>query len=363
MGDAHLDDAQHCKKRAEGEAKLDEIQHRFEALGQQQQVRNQELKYNGDDWYAVFRFAREQAQHGHVLAHRHGHARANPRHGADGRYQPEADQRADDTSAKRAEHMLAGYRRDVKLAGQFLHRRRGQKDRVEPNIENDHDCSTRQQCARQIAGGLAHLLDDIGGRIPAGIGIHHKHKADGERRAGDNSKVGGARRKRRRLRIADCETGDDEDCDEDQLEYGPGIMERAAKPYAAQMHQRGEPGYAEPEHQRRRLRRDGFEIAAKCHGGERNGRCKADRRRQPTGHKPERRMIDPAQKVVLPARSRQHGGQFGVAECPTDRHDSADDPQQEEREAGLYVGDLKSEAGKDADAHHVGDDDSRCRDT
>src|SRR5262249_34899077 len=90
---------------------------------------------------------------------------------------------------------------------------------------------------------------------------------------------------------------------------------------------------------RRRLRRDGFEIAAKCHGGERNGRCKADRRRQPTGHKPERRMIDPAQKVVLPARSRQHGGQFGVAECPTDRHDSADDPQQEEREAGPYVGD------------------------
>ena len=74
-------------------------------------------------------------------------------------------------------------------------------------------------------------------------------------------------------------------------------------------------------------------------------------------------MIDPAQKVVLAARSRQHGGQFGVAERPANRRDSADDPQQEEREAGLDVGDLKSEAGKDADAHHVGDHDRRCRDT
>ena len=54
---------------------------------------------------------------------------------------------------------------------------------------------------------------------------------------------------------------------------------------------------------------------------------------------------------------------IGVAECAADSHDTADNPQREHRKAGLDVGDLKTEAGKDADADHVGDDKRRRRET
>jgi hypothetical protein len=67
-------------------------------------------------------------------------------------------------------------------------------------------------------------------------------------------------------------------------------------------------------------------------------------------------MVDPAQEVVLPARARKHRGQFRVAE-PHRSPRPADDPQQQ-GEAGLYVDDLESQAGKNADADHVGNDDT-----
>ena len=109
-----------------------------------------------------------------------------------------------------------------------------------------------EQRARQIAGGVAHFADDIGRRVPAGIGVHHEHEADGERRAGDVAEVGGARRKRNRLPIAEAKAGDDEHDDENELESGPGIMVGAAETHAAQMHECRKPGDAQPEQQWRR---------------------------------------------------------------------------------------------------------------
>ena len=43
MRDAQLDHAEHGEERACGEAELDEVEHRLEALGQQQHARDQEL--------------------------------------------------------------------------------------------------------------------------------------------------------------------------------------------------------------------------------------------------------------------------------------------------------------------------------
>ena len=201
------------------------------------------------------------------------------------------------------------------------------------------------------------LADDIGRGVPAGIGIHHEYQADRERRAGDVGEVDGAWRKRDRLRRAEAKAGDDEYDNEDELQCRPGVMEGAAKPYAAQMHERGKPGDAESERQRRRARQDGFEVDAERHGGERDRRRETDRRRHPAGDKAERRMIDPAQEIVFAARARKHRGEFRIAERSAYRDDAADDPQQQQRKSGGYVIDLKSEAGEDADADHVGDDD------
>jgi len=68
-------------------------------------------------------------------------------------------------------------------------------------------------------------------------------------------------------------------------------------------------------------------------------------------------MIDLAQEIVFTARAGQHRGEFRITERAAYRDDPADDPQQQQREPRIYVGDLKSEAGKDADADHVGDND------
>ena len=73
-------------------------------------------------------------------------------------------------------------------------------------------------------------------------------------------------------------------------------------------------------------------------------------------------MINAAQEIVFAARSRQHGREFRITERAADRHETADNPKQQQREAGPYVADLKSEAGEDTDADHIGDDNRRCRD-
>ena len=51
------------------------------------------------------------------------------------------------------------------------------------------------------------------------------------------------------LQVAESEAGDDEYGDEQELERRPGVVVGAAKPHAAQMHERGEPGYGDPEQQ------------------------------------------------------------------------------------------------------------------
>jgi len=68
-------------------------------------------------------------------------------------------------------------------------------------------------------------------------------------------------------------------------------------------------------------------------------------------------MKGAAQKIVFAARARKHRAEFAVGKHPAQRDDAADGPQQQDRKAGRDVLDLKAEAGEDADAYHVGDDD------
>ena len=68
-------------------------------------------------------------------------------------------------------------------------------------------------------------------------------------------------------------------------------------------------------------------------------------------------MIGPAEEIVFAARARKHRAEFTVGKHPAQRDDAADRPQQQDRKAGGDVLDLKAEAGEDADADHIGDDD------
>jgi hypothetical protein len=68
-------------------------------------------------------------------------------------------------------------------------------------------------------------------------------------------------------------------------------------------------------------------------------------------------VIGPAEKVVLAARAGKHRAEFAVGKHPAQRDDAADGPQHQDRKARGDVLDLKAEAGEDADADHVGNDD------
>ena len=65
--------------------------------------------------------------------------------------------------------------------------------------------------------------------------------------------------------------------------------------------------------------------------------------------------------MVFPSGPRQRGTEFAVTKRATERHDSANDPKQEQREYRLNVCQLKAKAGKDSRADDVGDNDGRCR--
>ncbi len=145
--------------------------------------------------------------------------------------------RADDAAADFAEDVAAGDTRDIELAGQFVDRRGMQEHRVERDIEHEHDQRSRQHRARQVTFRHAHLADDIGRRIPARERIHHEHKTDGERRAGDHGEVGGVRRERDRLRRADDKSRDQERNDQHDLEDGRHQLKAAGVPDPGQLHE------------------------------------------------------------------------------------------------------------------------------
>jgi hypothetical protein len=124
-----------------------------------------------------------------------------------------------------------------------------------------------------------------------------------------------------------------------------------------ELHQRHQPDHADRKQQRRRIRQHRLAVLAECHGGQRDRCGEADGCRYPARHKTEGRVIGPAEEIVFAARARKHRAKFTVGKHPAQRDDAAYDPQQQDRKAGGDVLDLKAEAGEDADADHVGNDD------
>src|ERR1700731_5034592 len=103
--------------------------------------------------------------------------------------------------------------------------------------------------------------------------------------------------------------------------------------------------------------RNSLEIFRECHGRQRDGCGKADSGRNKAGHESDRGMIDRGEKMIFATGPRQGGAQFSVTERAAKRDDAADQPQQEKREPRMNLRKLKSEAGENARANDVRDDD------
>src|SRR5882724_6649315 len=65
--------------------------------------------------------------------------------------------------------------------------------------------------------------------------------------------------------------------------------------------------------------------------------------------------------MVFPSGARQRGAEFAITKRAAQRHDSANDPKHEQRESRVNVCQLKAEAGEDARADNVGNNDEKCR--
>ena len=72
-------------------------------------------------------------------------------------------------------------------------------------------------------------------------------------------------------------------------------------------------------------------------------------------------MIDLREKMIFTSGARQRGAEFAVTKRATKGRDSANDPKHEQRKSRLNIYQLKAEAGEDARADNVGDNDGRCR--
>ena len=162
--------------------------------------------------------AREDTQQGHVLAHRHRDARADPHQRADARDQAGADQGADEAPAGLAEDVPPRDHGDLDLSREFGQRRRVEEHRVQRDVEPDHQAGPDEQRPGQAVGRIGQIADDVGRRVPARIGVHHEYEAHGEAGAEDLRRVEGARREADRLVAAGGEARDDERHDQRELQ-------------------------------------------------------------------------------------------------------------------------------------------------
>ena len=130
---------------------------------------------------------------------------------------------------------------------------------------------------------------------------------------------------------------------------------------AAQADGRDDPDDREPEGQRRCARQESLGVLSEGHRGQRDRRCETDGRREPARHEAEGWTVCARKEVVFAARSREHRGQFSVAERSAERDEPADEPEEQQPEAGLNVRHLEPEACEDPDADHVGHYEGRRR--
>ena len=69
-------------------------------------------------------------------------------------------------------------------------------------------------------------------------------------------------------------------------------------------------------------------------------------------------MINLTQEMILAAGARKRRAQLRIGERTAKRANAADRPERHDGETRRQISDLKTQAGEDARAHHVGDHDA-----
>lgn len=132
-------------------------------------------------------------------------------------------------------------------------------------------------------------------------------------------------------------------------------MESAAGFQAAQMNEGIDPNKNEGKGNGHRGQSEhALRVFAEGHGGEGDGRGETDGGGNKTGHEAQSGMIDGGEKVIFAPGTRERRAQLAVTKGAAEGNDSADDPEQNEGEAGMDVGHLKPEARENTCADDIG---------
>src|SRR5438477_12326789 len=104
-----------------------------------------------------------------------------------------------------------------------------------------------------------------------------------------------------------------------------------------------------------------LEIFSERHRRKRDRRRETDGRGNKSGHEADRGMVNLGKKMIFATGTWKRGTELAVTKRAAKRSNSADDPEHDQRETGLNVGDLKPETGEDAGADDVCNDDPTSR--
>src|SRR4051812_24738224 len=98
---------------------------------------------------------------------------------------------------------------------------------------------------------------------------------------------------------------------------------------------------------------DAVEIFSEGDGGERDRGGEADRGGNNPGHESDGGMINFGKEMIFAAGARERCAQLTVTKRATERGDSTDDPEHQQSETRMNVGNLESKAGEDASADNI----------
>ena len=151
------------------------------------------------------------------------------------------------------------------------------------------------------------------------------------------------------------------DEDERDLQDGGGVLKGAAHLHVAQQDERADPDDEEREYQRIGSGPHSGEVRAEGHRRDGHRRGEADRGRNPAREEADRGMINHAEKMVFASGTGKGRAKFRIGKRAAQGAHAADEPERHDDESGVQPADLEPEAGENAGAPHIGDDDAGGR--
>ena len=240
--EAEDDEAEDGEEGTGGEAEAGVGEDGFEAGGEDEEGGDEGLEEEGVGGELVaWGEVGEAAERGEIFAHGGEDSGADPGHGADGGDEADAEEGGDEAGAIFAEDVATGDEGDIDFAIESGEWGGVEEEGIEGEVEGEDDERAEEDGAGDVAFWVMDFVDDVGGGVPAGVGIHDVDEGDGEGGGGDERPVGEFGGEGDGLGGGGEEAGEDEGEDEGEIGPGPKVLESGPEAETAEMGEGDEP--------------------------------------------------------------------------------------------------------------------------